>query len=279
MAWAASLVESRGADFVDLNLGCPIDHFTRKGLGAALARQPKRVARTVEAMRAAVGVPVTVKIRLGWNATSRNYLDLARAAVDAGAAALTVHGRTREARYRHPADWDAIAEIAAAVPVPVVGNGDLLFPHEIADRLASSGCAAVMSARGVLIKPWLFREVTTGYEDITAEARLAIYRRYVELALAHWGDDEHGRTRAREFLRWHLGFWVRYARRREDGTWPGMQEREPDFAPRSALEALLARTDDAALDYMTDRLLGREGLDDPPPVGAAATAPEVTEAG
>lgn len=279
MAWAAALVESRGADFIDLNLGCPIDHFTRMGLGAALARQPKRVARTVEAMRLAVGVPVTVKIRLGWNATSRNYLDLARAIVDAGAAALTVHGRTREARYRHPADWDAIAEVAAAVPVPVIGNGDLLFPHEIADRLASSGCAAVMSARGVLIKPWLFREMTTGYEDITAEARLAIYRRYVDLALAHWGDDDHGRTRAREFLRWHLGFWVRYARRREDGTWPGMQEREPDFAPRSPLEALLARTDDAALDYMADRLLAQDALDDPPAVGAAATAPEVTEAG
>jgi tRNA-dihydrouridine synthase 3 len=278
-AWAAALVESRGADFIDLNLGCPIDHFTRMGLGAALARQPKRVARTVEAMRLAVGVPVTVKIRLGWNATSRNYLDLARAAVDAGAAALTVHGRTREARYRHPADWDAIAEIAAAVAVPVIGNGDLLFPHEIADRLAASRCAAVMSARGVLIKPWLFRERTTGYEDITAEARLAIYRRYVDLALEHWGDDDHGRTRAREFLRWHLGFWVRYARRREDGTWPGMQEREPDFAPRSPLEALLARTDDAALEYMTERLLARDALDDPPEVGAASNAPEVTEAG
>jgi tRNA-dihydrouridine synthase 3 len=279
MAWAAALVESRGADFIDLNLGCPIDHFTRMGLGAALARQPKRVARTVEAMRRAVGVPVTVKIRLGWNATSRNYLDLARAVVDAGAAALTVHGRTREARYRHPADWDAIAEIAAAVPVPVVGNGDLLFPHEIAHRLATSGCAAVMSARGVLIKPWLFREMTTGYEDITAEARLAIYRRYVDLALAHWGEDEHGRTRAREFLRWHLGFWVRYARQRADGTWPGMQEREPDFAPRSPLEALLARSDDAALDYLADRLIAREGVEDPPAVGATATAPEVTEAG
>ncbi|HWB15598.1 MAG TPA: tRNA-dihydrouridine synthase family protein [Vicinamibacterales bacterium] len=279
MAWAAALVESRGAEFIDLNLGCPIDHFTRMGLGAALARQPKRVARTVEAMRLAVGVPVTVKIRLGWNATSRNYLDLARAIVDAGAAALTVHGRTREARYRHPADWDAIAEVAAALPVPVIGNGDLLFPHEIADRLASSGCVAVMSARGVLIKPWLFREVTTGYEDISAEARLAIYRRYVDLALAHWGDDEHGRTRAREFLRWHLGFWVRYARRREDGTWPGMQEREPDFAPRSPLEALLARTDDAALDYMTDRLLARDALDDPPVADGGSSAAEIAAAG
>src|SRR5512134_3283582 len=118
MAWAAALVESRGADFIDVNLGCPIDHFTRMGLGAALGRQPGRVGRIVATMRAAVQVPVTVKIRLGWNAQSLNYLDLARAAVDAGAGAVFVHGRTREARYRHPADWDAVAQTAAAVPVP-----------------------------------------------------------------------------------------------------------------------------------------------------------------
>src|SRR5678815_4651332 len=98
MAWAAALVESRGADFVDLNLGCPIDHFTRKGLGAALARQPNRVRRIVEAMRQAVRVPVTVKIRLGWNADHRNYLDLARAIVDGGAAAITSH--SAGCRYR-----------------------------------------------------------------------------------------------------------------------------------------------------------------------------------
>jgi tRNA-dihydrouridine synthase 3 len=255
MAWAAALCEARGADFIDLNLGCPIDHFTRMGLGAALGRQPNRVGRVVSAMRAAVSVPVTVKIRLGWNAESRNYLDVARAAVDAGAAALTVHGRTREARYRHPADWDAIAEIAAAVPVPVIGNGDLLFPHEIADRLRTSGCAAVMVARGALITPWIFREAAGGYRDISADDRLAIYRRYVELARAHWGDDAHGLTRVREFLRWHAGFWCRYAPQRPDGTWPSMQQREA-VVPRSDLEAALAASDEAALDRLTDALLG-----------------------
>ena len=100
----------------------------------------------------AVKVPVTVKIRLGWNADSLNYMALARAAVDGGASAIFVHGRTREARYRHPADWKAIAEIAAAVPVPVIGNGDLLFAHECHERLATSGCTAVMTARGALIE-------------------------------------------------------------------------------------------------------------------------------
>jgi tRNA-dihydrouridine synthase 3 len=267
MGWAAAVVEARGADFVDINLGCPIDHFTRKGMGAALARQPNRVAKIVRTMAAQVKVPVTVKIRLGWNADHRNFLEVAQAAVDAGAGAITVHGRTREARYRHPADWEAIAAVAAAVPVPVVGNGDVLFPHELDEHLAASGCVAAMSARGALIKPWIFTELTRGYWDITAEERLTIYRRYVALAREHWGIDDHARLRLREFLRWHVGFWCRYAPQRPDGSWPTMQTRESQFVPRSPLEALLARTDDPALDYVTDQLMDDGDLAAPPPVG------------
>src|SRR5215204_6007827 len=128
MAWAARLVEARGADLVDVNLGCPIDYFTSKGLGAALAREPRRVRKIVQAMKQAVKrVPVTVKIRLGWNDEHRNYLAVARAAIDGGADAVFVHGRTRAARYTSSADWNAIGELAAGVPVPVIGNGDLLF--------------------------------------------------------------------------------------------------------------------------------------------------------
>lgn len=311
LAWAAALAEARGADFVDLNLGCPIDHFTRMGLGAALGRQVTRVRRIVEAMRAAVQVPVTVKIRLGWNASTLNYLDLARAIADGGAAAITVHGRTREARYRQPADWDAIAEVAAAVPIPVIGNGDLLFPHEVEVRLRSSGCASLMTARGALIKPWIFRELTTGYWDITAEERVDLYRRYVALAAQHWGRrperpasdepaadeavvphaiqvgssddartlDAHGLERVRDFLRWHVGFWVRYAPQRPDGTWPTMQQRESAFVPRSPLEALLARHDDAAVDYITDELMAGGDFSRPPAPGGVESEPVVTAAG
>src|SRR3954469_17641386 len=217
MAWAAELVASRGADLIDVNLGCPIDYFTSKGLGAALAREPRRVFRIVEAMKKAVTVPVTVKIRLGWNDDHRNYLEVARAAVDAGADAITVHGRTRAARYKMSADWNAIAEVAASVPVPVIGNGDLLFGQAVGPTLERSGCTAVMAARGALIKPWLFREVTEGNLDPSAEDRLAMYGRYVELARSHWGDDERGRGAIREFLLWHLAFWCRYAPPRADG--------------------------------------------------------------
>lgn len=262
MAWAATLVESRGGDLVDINFGCPIDHFTRKGLGASIGRQPKRIQRIVDAMKRGVKhVPITAKIRLGWNSDDLNYLDQAQAAVDGGADAITVHGRTRNARYRLAADWEAIARVVAAVPIPVVGNGDILFPHEIAEARERSGCAGVMSARGVLIKPWIFREVTEGYLDLDGEARVAIYRRYVTLALEHWGGDEFGRQRAREFLRWHVGFWCRYARRRADGSWPTMQQREADPLVQSPLEALLARGDEPALDYITDCLMSEGPID------------------
>jgi len=271
MAWAAELVASRGADLVDVNLGCPIDYFTSKGLGAALAREPNRVRRIVDAMKKAVTIPVTVKIRLGWNDEHRNFLDVARAAVDAGADAITVHGRTRAARYKMSADWNAIAEVAASVPVPVIGNGDILFGQHVGSALERSGCTAVMSARGALIKPWLFRELTEGNLDLSAEARLEIYRRYVELAKEHWGDDERGRTAMRPFLLWHFGFWCRYAPPRADGTLPAMQQRE-SWTPRSPLEALLARADAPAHAFLADMLIAGSPID-------PATAPEPTEAG
>jgi tRNA-dihydrouridine synthase 3 len=270
MAWAAALVEARGADLVDINLGCPIDHFTRKGLGAALGRQPSRIRRIVAAMKTSVKVPVTVKIRLGWNDRSRNYLEVAAAAVDGGADAIFVHGRTRQARYTMAADWGAIGEVAAAVPIPVVGNGDLLFAHEIREAIARSGCSGVMVARGALIKPWLFREAAGGAEDVTPEARLDIYRRYVALAKAHWGEDEYGTTRIREFLLWHLGFWCRYVPRREDGSYPSMQIREAP-TPSTPLEALLARSDAAAHEYLAGVLLAGAAVD-----AAAVPSPEAS---
>lgn len=274
MAWAAQLVESRGADLVDVNLGCPIDFFTSKGLGAALAREPKRVRRIVAAMKASVRVPVTVKIRLGWNDEHRNFLDVAHAAVDGGADAIFIHGRTRAARYTASADWNAIGELAAAVPVPVIGNGDLLFRHDI-ESAFGSGCTAVMTARGALIKPWIFREATEGDLDLSADDRLAVYRRYVTLAKGHFGADERGASRIRQFLLWHLGFWCRYAPRRADGSYPAMQQRE-SWTPRSPLEALLARSDAPAHEYLADRLVLEEPVD---PSGAPApeASPEIDD--
>ena len=280
MGWAAELVESRGADLVDLNCGCPIDHFTHKGIGASLGRQPNRQRRIIETMKKAVkGIPVTAKIRLGWNDDDRNALDQARAVADGGADAITVHGRTRNARYRTAADWDAIAAIAAAVSIPVVGNGDVLFGHEVEPLRARAGCTGVMTARAALIRPWLFREVTEGYRDLSADERIAIYRRYVTLAKEHWGNDEHGLARVRTFTLWHLGFWCRDVRRRDDGTFPSMQVRERELRALSPLDNLLTRTDAPSHDYLAECLvLEREIVPGDAPVAGAEQDSPVLEA-
>lgn len=262
LAWGAALVESRGADVVDLNLGCPIDEFTRRGLGSALLRRPSRVRALVEAMKRAVSaVPVTVKIRLGWNDDELNAAEVARAAEDGGADALVIHGRTRNARYRRAADWSAIGEVASRLGIPVVGNGDLLYADDVVRAKATSGCRSVMVARGALIKPWIFTEIRGGTFDETPEARLAVYRRYVELGQAHWGDDERGREKFKPFLVWHLGFWCRFVPRQPDGSYVPMQERAAHTTPRSSLEALLARADGDAHGWIADRLIAGEPLD------------------
>ena len=241
---------------MDINFGCPIDHFTRKGLGASVGRHPNRIRRLVEAMKRAVTrIPVTAKIRLGWNDTERNYLQQARAAVDGGADAIFVHGRTRNARYRFAADWDAIGEIAAAVTVPVIGNGDLLFPHEIDAARSRSGCAAVMVARAALIKPWIFGEARDGYRDISGDERLddlSPIRRAGARALGR------RRTRARARADLHAvapRFLVplRASSRRRHVSDDAGTDVAVSFV-RTPLEALLARNDAAAWDYLTERL-------------------------
>ncbi|MAG56734.1 MAG: hypothetical protein CMJ83_10625, partial [Planctomycetes bacterium] len=168
------------------------------------------------------------------------------------------------------ADWERIGEVVEAVSVPVVGNGDILFPHEIEEGRRRSGCAGVMIARGALIKPWIFKEASDGYWDITAEERLALGRRYVELAREHWGDDDRATHRIRGFLLWHLDFWYRYVPRGEDGTFPKLQERDGGFPPRSDLEAVLSRPDRAAHEWIANLLLhGADDAGPPPPTPSA----------
>ncbi len=281
-AWAAALAVERGADLVDLNCGCPIDEITRRGLGSALLTKPGRIRENVAAMvRAVAPKPVTVKIRLGFSDDKLNHLEVAKAAVEGGASALVVHGRTRTARYRRLASWEAIGEVASAVPVPVIGNGDLLFPHEVPEKLRIAGCAGVMIARGALIKPWIFREIAEGrYLDLDAEERLAIYRRYVALARPHFGEDDRGTVRIRGFLLWHLDFWTRYVPRFPDGHYPRMQEREERFEPRSRLEALLSRSDAAAHEWLATLLLeGDEKAGPPPPLGEDGPEREIIPEG
>lgn len=246
LAEGARLAESRGARFVDLNCGCPIDQLTRRGLGASLLRKPTRLGRLVAAMKAAVSIPVTVKLRAGWHEDEVNVSEVARACEEGGADAIAIHGRTREQRYSKAADWDLIGRVAAERGIPVIGNGDILTAYEARERRQRSGVRSVMLGRGALIKPWLFREIRTGETWLpTAEERFLVLWRLVELLREHFGEDERGRTRVMRFLPWHLNFFCRYVPLPEEQfgeaarDHPLLQSRLQAPPPSSPLERLL----------------------------------------
>jgi nifR3 family TIM-barrel protein len=158
MAAAAQIVEGMGADIVDVNMGCPVPKIAKHNAGCSLMREPDHAARIVAAMVKAVQIPVTVKMRAGWDDRQVNAPELARMVEAAGASAVAVHGRTAAQAYHGLADWNLIARVAEAVKIPVFGCGDLVEPHEILDRLRSTPVAGVLVGRGILRNPWLFAQ-------------------------------------------------------------------------------------------------------------------------
>jgi len=208
---AAVLAVEAGARFIDLNFGCPIDIVCRRGAGAAMLKRPGRLASLVEAVREVVEVPLSVKIRLGYTEAKKNCVDLTERIAGAGADAVGIHGRTRAARYRLNADWTLIDEAARAVDIPVIGNGDILTPWDLAKRRQETAVSSFLIARGALIKPWIFRELAEGAPWFpTVAERWDIMRTYLDFALEYFGEDEKGTGRAKRFLTWHLKFWYRY---------------------------------------------------------------------
>lgn len=208
---AAAAAVERGATWIDLNCGCPIHDIVKRRMGATLLQKPAKLGELVAAMVKGIAVPVTVKIRLGWSEDEQNASEVAKAVEDAGAAALTVHGRTREQRYSRAADWDAIARIASERTIPVIGNGDLLTWYETHERWQQSGVASVMVGRGALVKPWLFREIQEKQAwEPTAEERLGVYLQFARFLKEHFRDDEKGKERTMRFLPWHLEWFSRY---------------------------------------------------------------------
>jgi nifR3 family TIM-barrel protein len=195
---AALLLAPLKPDAVDINAGCPVPKIVKNGAGSALMKDPARLGKIVEAAvrasREALGdVPVTIKMRSGWDLGSINYAECARIAVEAGAAMVSLHPRTRGQYYGGTSDWSCIADLASRLSVPVTGSGDLYTPQDAEKMLRETGCAAVMFARGAMGNPFIFSAARTfletgAWEPVPFSARLAAAFRHLELLAADIGE-------------------------------------------------------------------------------------------
>jgi tRNA-dihydrouridine synthase B len=194
---AKQVVDWVRPDFVDLNFGCPVNKVVCKNGGSALLKDCPTLANVAaEVVRAISPMPVTAKIRIGWDADSVNAERVAKILADAGITALTVHGRTRAQAYSGAADWNVIGEVAAAVPIPVIGNGDLATAADVSKRRSETGIAGAMIGRAAMSAPWIFREtkayLTAGsiVDPPTLEERWKLIVRHCELIVREWGVEE-----------------------------------------------------------------------------------------
>jgi tRNA-dihydrouridine synthase B len=187
MAEAARVVEGMGADIVDVNMGCPVPKIAKHHAGCSLMRDPVHAGEIIRAMTEAVRIPVTVKMRKGWDETDLTAPDVARRVEDAGASAIAIHGRTARQSYTGHADWDFVGEVARSVQIPVFGSGDCIEPEQVVAKL-TSGVSGVYVGRGVLRNPWILaqaRDLAEGRtpREVTPEERGQFLLEYVQLLL------------------------------------------------------------------------------------------------
>jgi tRNA-dihydrouridine synthase B len=203
LARAAERCQTLGADIVDLNMGCPMPKITGKGKGAALMRNVGATALILRALRKAVSVPLTVKIRGGWDDEHLNAVEVAQMAEAEGVDAITVHPRTRSQRFTGRAPWTIIRDVVEAVSVPVTGNGDVRSMAEARRMAAETGCATVMIGRGALGSPWIFDE---SFDALAPEDRRAykarVIARHASLIRAHYGD-KYALVQMKKHLAWY----------------------------------------------------------------------------
>jgi tRNA-dihydrouridine synthase B len=209
MAEGVRVAEAAGADFIDINMGCPAKRVTNGYAGSALMREPDLALRIIEATVSAATVPVTLKMRLGWDDRSLNAPELAARAESAGIQLITVHGRTRCQFYNGAADWRAIRRVKDAVTLPVVANGDLLRPEDAPAMLEASGADAVMIGRGAYGQPWIVGQtgaLLSGGQPAAAPSGPALLDHvldHYEMLLGHYGAAQGVRI-ARKHLGWYL---------------------------------------------------------------------------
>jgi nifR3 family TIM-barrel protein len=185
---AARALMALRPDIIDLNAGCPARRVFYRGRGAALLQDPAQLGDFVRQLATALPVPVTVKIRLGWDDATRNYLEVAHILEESGAAAISVHGRTKEQGYSGVADWRAIGEVVARVRVPVLANGDVRTVADIDAIVAQTGCAGVLIGRGAVGNPWLFQR--RDMADVSWTERVAMVRRHLAAMQDYYGDEK-----------------------------------------------------------------------------------------
>ncbi|XP_050626241.1 tRNA-dihydrouridine(47) synthase [NAD(P)(+)]-like [Macaca thibetana thibetana] len=245
-------------DFVDINVGCPIDLVYKKGGGCALMNRSTKFQQIVRGMNQVLDVPLTVKIRTGVQERVNLAHRLLPELRDWGVALVTLHGRSREQRYTKLADWQYIEECAkAASPMPLFGNGDILS-FEDANRAMQTGVAGIMIARGALLKPWLFTEIKEQrHWDISSSERLDILRDFTNYGLEHWGSDTQGVEKTRRFLLEWLSFLCRYVPVGLLERLPQrINERPPYYLGRDYLETLMASQKAADWIRISEMLLG-----------------------
>jgi tRNA-dihydrouridine synthase B len=197
MAAAAQIVEGMGADIVDVNMGCPVPKIAKHNAGCSLMREPEHAQQVVSAMTKAVRIPVTVKMRAGWDEHQVNAPELARRLQDAGAAAVTVHGRTAAQSYSGFSDWTLIGRVAEGVRIPVFGSGDCIEPAQLVERLSSTGVAGVLVGRGALRNPWIFQQAAAlargeTVAEATLEDRGRFLLEYIEMLLRERTNEAEG---------------------------------------------------------------------------------------
>lgn len=205
---ACRVVEGMRADFVDLNLGCPVQKVVKKGAGSAMCRDPIALGKILSAMVKSVRIPVTIKIRTGWDSDSRNALDVVHAATDAGVSWVVIHGRTRAQGYSGDADWDYIGNVKAKSSIPVIGNGDLTTPDLALRRYRDYGVDAVWVGRAALRNPFFFRHARALYRgEVFAPPGVEEYLDLVEqqkaLLLESFRSERVAMLQGRKFLSWY----------------------------------------------------------------------------
>jgi nifR3 family TIM-barrel protein len=197
---AALRIRSLGPDTIDLNMGCPEKKVANRGAGVGMMRTPLKIARTIRKLVKALDIPVTGKMRIGWE-DCKTYKLVARIVEEEGGALIAIHGRTKEQGYRGCADWDAIAEVKAAVKIPVIGNGDVRTVADIKRIQDYTGCDAVMIGRGAIANPWIFSD--RDRDEVTPEEVRQFMREHLKRNIEFYGEED-GQRLFRKYVAQYL---------------------------------------------------------------------------